>query len=454
MTKETPNHGLPYPEITDKIANESNPAESIRQDIQGLAAATERALDKTGDEIEEVSGRDFVYGADRRLLSRIRSKLWALTFQDARGFVAGGFTKSGRFKLVNPPILPVGAIPSESLNQDVGIHKMNGNTKWALPFRDARGFVAGGFRKDGVFEVAKFAPPRSRSSATRVAALGDSLTHGGSQGALWPDRDVTAWPARLQAQLDGVTVFNRGSSGAPVDELAIRIGAMPLRVRPAGGQIPGTGNVVLTTSQIIGWYPGRSTTIVGELSGVKGILSIIDGALSFSRATTGSPVTVAGNARFMPEWDVHSLDSLIIGAGRNDVTANIKGREATVADHVVATTVLIAEYLTANYPQFALWGTITRTDEPEGHARHTTITEINSRLKALYPGRFINIQKYLVEQCIYDLGLTPTPEDLANMAAKTIPPAFMDDVTHFNREAAQAIAVHQFEPYVTQKGWV
>lgn len=404
--------------------------------------------------LDEIGGRDFVYQPDKRLLRRVQSALYAIPFVDRAGYVAGGFTRTGRLKLNKPPILRRGALTSHDLNRDVGYNSMNGNSKWAIAFTDARGYVAGGFRKDGAFEAAKFAIPRSRSNATRIVTPGDSLTVGGSEGVLWPDRDVTAWPSRLQALLPGVTVFNRGNSGAPIDEIAIRLGALPLRVSPAGGQIPASGTFDLTTKQAIGWYPTRVTSFTGAISGVRGTLGINDGALSFTRASTGAPVTITGSALFVPDLDIHSLDSMIVGAGRNDVSKGITGAEATTADHVVATTILIIEYLTANYRQFALWGTITRTNEPEGHANHTIITEINNRLKALYPGRFIDIQKYLVEQCIHDLGITPTSEDLANMAAKTIPPSIMDDITHFNRDAAQAMAVHQFEPYVTQKGWV
>lgn len=411
-------------------------------------------LDTLESGSKEIASRDFVYQPDKRLLRRVQSKLYALVFADRKGFVAGGFTKEGRLKLNRPPILRRESLISNDLNRDVGYNSINGNGRWAIAFTDARGYVAGGFRKDGVFEAAKFAIPRSRSSARRIAALGDSLTAGGSEGVLWPDRDVTAWSARLQALLPGVTVFNRGSSGATIGEIAVRLGALALRVSPTGGAIPASGTIGLDTKQVVGWYPGRVTSISGVLSGVPGTLHINDSVLSFTRASTGSPVTVSGSVRFEPEWDVHSLDSLIIGAGRNDVSTGTKGVEASVADHVVAMTILIVEYLTANYPKFALWGTITRTTEPSGHANHAIITEINNRLRALYPGRFIDIQKYLVEQCIYDLGITPTTEDLANIAAKTMPPSIMDDMTHFNRAAAQAMAVHQFEPYVTKKGWV
>lgn len=405
--------------------------------------------------LADLLGRKYVYKGDRNLLRTVQAPEYGIVFPDKNGYVAGGFTRDGgRLKLNKPPILPMASLKARDMNQDVGIAPINGNTRWAIPFVDKNGYVAGGIRKDGVFEAAKFAVPRSRSSATRIVAPGDSLTAGGSEGVLWPDRDVTAWAARLQALLPGVTVFNRGRSGAPIDEIAISLGALPLRVRPAGGQIPASGSVALTTKQTIGWYPGRNTSFTGTLSGVPGTLQVAGDVLSFNRSSGGPAVTVTGSALFRPDDDQYSLDSLLIGAGRNDVSAGIIGADATVADHVVATTILITEYLTANYRQFALWGTITRTTEPDSHANHAIVTQINTRLKALFPGRYIDMQKYLVEQCIHDLGISPTPEDLQNMAAKTMPPSIMDDMTHFSRDAAQAMAVNQFEPYITSKGWV
>ncbi|AIX99763.1 hypothetical protein ART_0165 [Arthrobacter sp. PAMC 25486] len=320
---------------------------------------------------------------------------------------------------------------------------------WATPFVIENNRVAGGIRTDGTAEFFKMRAPVTRSDRKRVVCIGDSLVAGGSLGVLWPAGQ--SFPAKLAGALPDVAVFNRGISGAPVDEILIRLGAKPLLLT---GTIPAIGRELMTTSQEIGWYAGRSFIQSGTLAGVPGDLwrSEAEG-LSFKRSDTGTAIAIK-NEPFLSSTSDHFSDTAIIFMGRNDVTANIKGMSATVADHVVDAFVQMVEFLTPNVRQFIVVGTTTRTDEETGSAGHSTVVEINSRVKALYPGRFFDMQNYLRTKAMVDLGMTPTADDLAKIAAGTLPPSIMDDVTHYKPIVAPAIATKALAPLLKKKGYV
>src|SRR5690606_30903918 len=100
---------------------------------------------------------------------------------------------------------------------------------------------------------------------------------------------------------------------------------------------------------------------------------------------------------------------IIYGAGRNDITKNTTGMEATVADHVIRGYSEIMAYATPRRKQVVLLGTITRTDESPGSAGFEAVQEIATRARALWPAEFADLQGYLTGSQVWaDTGITPT----------------------------------------------
>lgn len=304
---------------------------------------------------------------------------------------------------------------------------------------------------------ANAAPGANASSRTKLSAFGDSLTDGGANGTLWPEAD--SWPSKLGAQLPAVTVTNHGYSGATVGEMMFRTGIKQPRFTVVGGSIPANGYATLTTNEDLGLDPTRAYSVAGKLAGVTGMWQRLSGGeLRFNTyGTVGGPATTATGAQvFVPDTTADPSQTAIIFIGRNDVTFGIKGNEASVADHVVGGVQRVMEWLTPQVKQVMLVGVTTGTNEPSGSTNHTIITEINDRLRTLYPGKFKSIQAYLKDQVMADMGITPTADDTAKINSGTLPPSIMEgsDVVHFSKATAAALAQYFFAPFLKAKGWV
>ena len=409
-----------------------------------------------------LTASDIVKGSDVRAARQVIDATYALPFTDASGYVSAGILGDGRWNFERTPKVKGQA--------DVTMRPLN-TTGWAIPFADPDGYVAGGIRPDGtaefakmnlsaatILQIANMQAGYTRSSRTKVSAIGDSLTAGfyGGVGGVTAD----AYPAKLQTLVPaGVTVYNIGVSGYTVDEEAVRVGALPVPLTVSGGSIPTTGPVTVTTTAVIGWRPtGTSRTIPGTLAGVAGTLTRVDSdtSFTFTRTTDGAAVPVSGSPVFVPDYAGHAGDTAIILLGRNDVTYSVKGADVSVADHVAKGIARIVNWLTPNVKQVLVVSTTTTTAETSGTSGYATVLDINARLRAAYPTRFLELRTYLVQQAIYDLGLTPTTADNTAMTGDTLPPSIMDggtDNTHWSKATAGLVAA-QINNYLTTRGWV
>jgi len=427
-----------------------------------LAADTGPATAATAAVGNALAASDILKGNDPRASRSIISTTYALPFTDATGYVSGGIQSDGRWNFERGPRVRG--------QNDVTLKPLN-TTGWAIPFADQDGYVAGGIRPDGTAEFFKLKLPPgaasdaladanlaagyTRSSRYRVAAIGDSLTDGYFGGV--GNQDADAYPAKLQALMPaGVTVFNLGNSGYTVDEEAVRIGALPVPLTVTGGSIPASGPVDVTTTAVIGWRPsGTTRTIPGTLAGVPGTLTrtTSDTVFTFTRTTTGTAVAVSGAPVFVPDFAGHAGDTAVILLGRNNVSYSVQGADASIAEHVEKGIARIVNWLTAQVKHVLVISNTTTQAETSGSGGYATIADINARLAVAYPTRFLNLRSYLVNQAIYDLGITPTTADNTAMAADTLPPSIMDDNTHWSKNTAVLVAA-QINNYLTTRGWV
>lgn len=291
------------------------------------------------------------------------------------------------------------------------------------------------------------------SSKTRATAYGDSLTHGGSNGEIWPETD--GWVYKLQSEIPGLTVTNHGYSGATVDEMLFRAGVDRYKYAVATSTIPSSGAVQITTAQVMG--VSREFTVNGWLDGIYGIWQrLADGTTQFNTYGASPEHSVEGDAEFVPEKIAIPTDLAVVWIGRNDVTFSTSGMESTVADHIVAGTQRLVDWLTPQVKHVMILGLTTRTNETTGMVNHNIVTEINDRLRALFPGWFKSIQAYLMNDAMSDMGITPTQADLDNIAAGTLPPSVLDvgDNTHISKATAAILPNKFFAPFLRGKGWV
>lgn len=369
-----------------------------------------------------------------------------IQFSDKDGYLAGWFNKEGRFALPKAPILPMDSIPTEAL---AGFTPMDPSTGYLVGFADKSGYLAAGLTVEGSWRV--FKGDGGEASRTKIACFGDSLTRGYSGTTAWDVAD--SWPAKLGSKIPGAEVVNLGFSGNTTDEIRFRTGVLEARFSPVGGSIPGTGSVAVTTKQTLGFATNREFTIGGYLGGIYGMLRHEGGAYTFTRTSPGVGVQVATPLTFKVDQPDYGSHTAIFWVGRNDVSFGITGPEATVADHVVTATLEMVEWLRHRVKHVIVVGPTNRVDEPKGSAGYDTVLEVNQRLQALLPGKYMNVRKWLVEKAIYEAGVTPTAADLAQIEKDAPPLSIMDGGTHFNRPIAPLLA-DKFYARLASKGFI
>lgn len=287
---------------------------------------------------------------------------------------------------------------------------------------------------------------------SRVAAFGDSLTDGGANGQLWPDEE--AWPGRMGTALGGgYTVTNAGFSGASVDEMLMRVGALPVRLTIPTGGIASNANQVVTPAMVYG-MPNARRDLPLRWNG-SGVQLIVDAGVWTLYNWTPSTIP-AGTVTLDPQMPGLAGDTAVVWIGRNDVTFGVTGVEGTVVDHIVAGHQRLIEWLTPRVKHLLILGVTPRTIEPSGSANGTIVAEVDRRLRETYPGKFASVTEYLQGPAITDMGLTPTQADTDAVAAGVLPPAVMatGDNTHINKDAAQVIGEHFVKDALTARGWL
>jgi hypothetical protein len=289
------------------------------------------------------------------------------------------------------------------------------------------------------------------SDPSTIACWGDSLTEGWPYAAVDPATE--SWPAVLATLLAAGTTFNGGQAGESADEISLRQGGLVIRL---SGTIPASGPVDLDVAEVIAWRLDRAWDCVGTLGGIPGALHRDGAALTvtFTRTADGNAVTLADPTPFYSApGDLHAGNVQVYFGGRNDI--GYTSPAGDIAERVITATVAAVGRLTATRPRVLVLGTTTATTEKTGNANHTAVLKINDTLAGLYPDAYFDIRGYLVTQCIYDLGITPTATDLANMAGDTLPPSIMvaDDAVHYSAATSAQVAA-QIHAQLALKGWI
>lgn len=385
---------------------------------------------------------------------------YAIPFVDSESKVAGGFTKEGHFNLELPPTVKgQGGVSFVPVNPN----------DFAYSWSDEDGYVAFGIRKDGTIytgtdnsavdevAIANVIEGLSKTRTDEIYTFGDSLTYGYFGGSPGPTED--SWPSRLsQLTPTGVTVTNLAVSGYTIDEESVRVGALPVPLTVVGGVIPTTGPVSVTTTAAIGFRPiGTVRTFTGSVAGVSGVLrrESSNSAFTFTRDVDGPEVVVPNGTLFKSDYAGHNSETLIIMLGRNDVSYGVTGPEGNVVDHVVNGIRRFVDWHTRDVKRIIVMSVTTTVGEISGSSGYDSVVSINERLKTLMSSKFVDIRRYLIDRAIYDLGITPTSDDLYRMERDTLPSSIMDpgDGTHYSKATAGLVA-EQIYNYLNTRGWI
>lgn len=322
---------------------------------------------------------------------------------------------------------------------------------WALmiPTIDGR---AAGFRSDGTVagKVALTEPVRPEllqarragglvpllSTAARIVILGDSLADGAGASGF-----AAKWHTRLAAAL-GIPAINLGIGGQNAEQIAARFDAVQVTVTMPGNFVPAdTAPVTIGTASafnidlLFGSGTGTRTCPL-IIRGVPGTLIKTGGTTySWSRSAAGAAVAITINEPVSTGLGtLYANDILIVSAGTNDRSA---AAIYPAMQRVFAIVRKLQPYFRAVL--VASPRGLTGTDLPNTAAAKNVLAMERMGRRVLGE-RYLELRRFMIDDALGLLGLTPTADDLADIANDTIPRQLLADLLHSNDLGQQAEA--------------
>lgn len=322
----------------------------------------------------------------------------------------------------------------------------NGRT-WQVRLADGRTRIN--------LDARDLAPFLPESVAPRIWCFGDSLTVGAGGGGV-------TWPTVL-AGLTGLEVIVDAIGSTTSKQITMRAGAALPRVTVSGDQIVSGANTITVIDGVTlagmaadndqpfplsGANDNTTRTVTAVLQGVTGTLrrTSSGGPPSTSETYTftpvaGSilPVTCPPQSPLRIIKDIRAGDIVVVWQGRNDNTEpdQIKenNRRMVALARSVGAHVMVLTVINGNY---AL--------ERKGGARYQTFVDLAADTMTEFPVETLDIRRLLISQGLSRAGITPTAQDLIDIADDIVPESLRSDNIHGNASfytiVAEAIHEH------------
>lgn len=328
----------------------------------------------------------------------------------------------------------------------------------AAPGRYADGIMLWGLNRTGEFDAVK---PSKRFATMLAEQVGGSLApYNPVASGLIPSSDVLLLgdsmstptvQSAISSGLSGRAVYCLAHGGQDALSMAITFGASPLFVTLTGNQIPASGGVVVTdrTRNILNAGGTNMGSFRCSISGVAGLVTTdASGTWTFTRDTAGSAVTVSANVQavldstngtsFVPATGSYRGMTVVVRLGRNGLRSTRAERKGTtdairsVVSFLTPTckrVIVISPYngRAKDYSTGA-------DNEPSGSTAYEQMLSLIEEMKREFPQQFVDMRTWAVKNAIYDLGLTPTADDLSDISQDCIPRQLFNtgDNTHVN----------------------
>lgn len=256
---------------------------------------------------------------------------------------------------------------------------------------------------------------------TRLAGWGSSTMSG------------LATPLGAYAVSKGATYFNGGYSGRLGFDAAAHQGSVPYLINDT---VLAGGDAVAVTGSWLNQY--NPFTLAGTVAGVHGILAKAAGSAAPMTFTPTSPSTAAIGGPIIPDRVIDRDAVQIFNPFKNDLAQNI-GVWGTVQEAIDVTHRMI-EFQVARDAEFRVLTHFFDQDLPVVSAVRDRIEAWNEAMITAYGALTLRMDAYVGSEQIYtDLGLTPTSEDLAQIALGNKGPSISTDLLHLTAPALAAV---------------
>ncbi|MCJ8142880.1 hypothetical protein MKI84_08125 [Ancylobacter sp. A5.8] len=295
-------------------------------------------------------------------------------------------------------------------------------------------------------DTAAYVGSGSADGRTKAAALQLAANTKGMQIAIWGSSTAAGLQTPLkQVAADlGMGFHGGGRGGDGNAQILARMGVAPILLD--GFTLPAAGPVVVTSDLSVGYsrvgptYPGYldlDVPVAGTLGWDAGNKTRI-----FTRAAAGAPLEVAAGTKFVPDSaDLFRGAVSIIGCGKNNVTTR-----ATV-ENVVWGNRTAYEWLAPSARHVFVLGQFTNRNWEPGEARYDLLEAVRRYEQARYGSDYIDVQGWILSgRAFTDLGIVPTPEDQADLAAGRVPASFFQDSQHLNGKVRRGIVSFLIKP--------
>lgn len=384
----------------------------------------------------------------------------SITFEDLKGSIAALMRNNGLFQFAALDSLQITLAGQESILSSPTPGRV-------LTLKDALGNVAWQVYKDGTSEFtvveAQVIRLRGVDIESRIAAAGgaaSSSDHVMTEKGLAPMypvmTKVSGWGSSslenltphltsLFAELSPAAAYYNGAKGGETSkEIAARLGAIPMLLTLPGNEIPASGSVVVTSSNVSNSPSLKAFT--GRLAGVPGTVSHDGTQFIFTRTTDGDSVAISADTPFLPDVGPTYRDGvMILWMGKNDVM------RYPVAD-IISRTNISYDYYSPYVKKVLVIGHFGNTQQYNTVAVDR-ILQVNAAYAERYGIHYLDALAYLESPQVWtDTGITPNSGDLEMQAGHCLPSSLSPDGQHFN--AALNVA---FTNYIKAKlqsiGW-
>lgn len=261
-------------------------------------------------------------------------------------------------------------------------------------------------------------------STQRILCYGDSLTVASG---------LTSFPALLQDRFN-VRAMNYGVGGEGSGNIAMRQGAIPVYVGPV--TIPATTTPIPMQLmdgegdlKDLGYFgtAGLNPITVGGVEGTYYYDSTTE-TFMFKRSRAGEEVVINSMTRV--------ITSAMKSRRENDILVLFMGSNNHYNARNVNELIEIQEQMIkySGSKKYIIVGFTSKDYMSE-------VDEVNAVLEAYWGKHFVDLREYMMtEQCLIDNGITPTEQDLADLAYGEIPSSLRTDSIHGNQTFYNIIA--------------
>lgn len=269
-------------------------------------------------------------------------------------------------------------------------------------------------------------------------------------------------------------VLGRGIGGQRANQIAMRQGGLGFTITIDGNQIVAGANTVTafngvalagcstisdsTQNQMLLSTASDNTTrsLTVEIAGITGILT---------RTATGGPPSTAETYTFTPDagqpvpvsCPADSPVTVLAGLELNYTFCYWDGRNNKELDNwsVVSYVQDMIDHLAVQEPRGAVLSIINGNyaDEFIGQPKYLELIAANEELATAFPDFYVDVRRYLIDDGLADLGITPTAQDLTDIANDIVPSSLRTDNIHLTAAANGLVSDYVKAQIFIPNGW-